>query len=81
MAVGVNVPATPSVKEVDEADVMAAGALPDGPGTADQVNPLASPESAAKVTSVFQLSTGAPVVLAQTIPASQTPEAVAPEPV
>jgi len=31
VAVGVNVPATPSVKEVDEADVMAAGALPDGP--------------------------------------------------
>ena len=30
VAVGVNVPAAPSAKEVDDADVMTAGALPDG---------------------------------------------------
>ncbi len=80
-AVGVNVPFTPSAKVVDEADVKAAGELPLGPGTADQTKPLGSDESAENVTSVFQLSTGAPLELAQVIPASHTPDADEPEPV
>ena len=81
VAVGVNVPAVPSVNVVDVAEVMAAGALPDGPGTAVQVNPLVSPAAAANVTSVFQLSTRSPLVSAQASPDSQMPVADAPDPV
>ena len=81
LAVGVNVPAAPSVKVVDDADVNAAGALPLGPGTAVHVNPFGSEPLAANVTSVFQLSTGTPLLVAHTSPASQTPVAVGPLPV
>ncbi len=47
--------------------------LDGGPGTADQVKPLGSLESAVKVTSVFQLSDSVPVAFTQAIPASQVP--------
>ena len=80
-AVGVKVPADPWKKVVALADVKAAGELPLGPGTAVHVNPLGSPALARNVTSVFQLSATAPLLLAQTRPASHTPRAEAPEPV
>jgi len=77
-AVGVNVLETPLEKVVEFAEVKA-GAVP-VPGTAVHVNLFASVELARNVTSVFQLSTGTPLELAQTIPAFQIPEALLPDP-
>ena len=81
VAIGVNVPAMPPVKPVEFAEVNAAGELPLGPGTAVHVKPLGSPALAENVTSVFQLSATAPLVLAHASPASHTPLAELPEPV
>src|ERR1700685_1258495 len=60
LSVGVGVPVSvtvkvsgdPSGKVVALAEVMAAGSLPLGPGTADQANPLGSDPLAVKVISV-----------------------------
>jgi hypothetical protein len=73
VAVGVKLPLVPSVKVALLAEVIAATALPAGPGTADQVNPLGSEVDLVKVIWVFQLSVRTPELLAQARPPSQIP--------